>query len=194
MGHATSVPICQKPDCSGSCQTIDYHPADSISVPSGVESNTSDPYDKSEQLDENLNSSAPSVTASASDYNSSSQSDGFESPRMANLPTFESKDGAQSASSTTTAESLRKREFNVAKKIQGGEVTMPIAIVGMGFRFPRGATSLKKLANILLRKQSARTNVPAEQFNVDGLHHPDNDSNGTVSRMPLRDGMTWLTR
>jgi acyl transferase domain-containing protein len=60
--------------------------------------------------------------------------------------------------------------------------TMPIAIVGLGCRLPGGATSPEKLWDLLIRKQSARTETPRERFNIDAFYHPDGDKNGTVSK------------
>lgn len=58
---------------------------------------------------------------------------------------------------------------------------MPIAIVGMGCRFPQDATSPEKLWDMILRKQSARTDIPSDRFNVDAFYHPDSDRNGMMS-------------
>lgn len=57
---------------------------------------------------------------------------------------------------------------------------MPIAVVGMGCRLPGGATSPEKLWQLLERKQSARTEVPADRFNIDAFYHADSDKNGSV--------------
>jgi acyl transferase domain-containing protein len=60
--------------------------------------------------------------------------------------------------------------------------TMPIAIVGIGCRFPDEATSPEKLWDMITRKQSARRETPPERFNINSFNHPDPDRNGTVSR------------
>jgi acyl transferase domain-containing protein len=57
---------------------------------------------------------------------------------------------------------------------------MPIAVVGMGCRFPGDATSPNKLWDLLMRKKSARGEIPADRFNIDAFYHPDGDRNGTV--------------
>jgi hypothetical protein len=71
-------------------------------------------------------------------------------------------------------------------EIHGEDKIMPIAIVGMGCRFPQDATSPENLWDMLLRKQSAQSDVPIERFNVDGFHHPDSDRSGTVSHKSRR--------
>lgn len=58
---------------------------------------------------------------------------------------------------------------------------MPIAIVGMGCRFPQDATSPEKLWDMMLCKRSARTDIPNNRFNVDAFYHPDSVRNGMVS-------------
>jgi hypothetical protein len=62
----------------------------------------------------------------------------------------------------------------------GGEA-IPIAVVGMGCRFPGGASSPEKLWNLIVEKRSARKETPRERFNIDAFYHPDGDKNGTVS-------------
>ncbi|KAI0153141.1 hypothetical protein GGR57DRAFT_146248 [Xylariaceae sp. FL1272] len=58
---------------------------------------------------------------------------------------------------------------------------MPIAIVGIGCRLPGGASSAEKFWDLLLKKQSARSNTPPDRFNVDGFYHPNGDKNGTMN-------------
>jgi Beta-ketoacyl synthase, N-terminal domain len=72
-----------------------------------------------------------------------------------------------------------RREF--AAKLEESDKLMPIAIVGMGCRFPQDATSPERLYDMILRKQSARSDIPSDRFNVDAFYHPDSDRNGMVS-------------
>ena len=58
----------------------------------------------------------------------------------------------------------------------------PIAIVGLGCRFPDNATSPEKFWDLILRKHSARQDVPQDRFNIDAFYHPNADKNGTVSQ------------
>jgi acyl transferase domain-containing protein len=57
----------------------------------------------------------------------------------------------------------------------------PIAIVGLGCRFPGDSTSGDKLWDFLAAKKSARTEVPPDRYNVDAFYHPDANRYGTVS-------------
>jgi hypothetical protein len=68
-----------------------------------------------------------------------------------------------------------------AEKSDMSDKLMPIAIVGMGCRFPQDATSPEKLWDMILRKESGRSDIPSDRFNVDAFYHPDSDRNGMVS-------------
>lgn len=63
----------------------------------------------------------------------------------------------------------------------GEDKCMPIAIVGMGCRFPQEATSPEKLWEMLYNKRHARTEVPKDRFNAEAFYHPDADRSGSVS-------------
>ncbi|RYP39906.1 hypothetical protein DL767_002025 [Monosporascus sp. MG133] len=63
----------------------------------------------------------------------------------------------------------------------GGSGAMPIAIVGIGCRLPGGASSGEKFWDLLIRKQSARSETPPDRFNVDSFYHPDGEKNGTLN-------------
>lgn len=63
--------------------------------------------------------------------------------------------------------------------IAGGEA-MDIAVVGIGCRFPGGASSPEKLWDMVAQKRSARREIPSERFNIDAFYHPNADKNGTV--------------
>lgn len=87
-----------------------------------------------------------------------------------------------SAIGTSTEAVLGPRSVvdGIANEDFGMDKSMPIAIVGMGCRFPQDATSPEKLWNMLYNKQSAKTDVPADRYNVEAFYHPDGDRNGTV--------------
>ncbi|KAL4795761.1 putative hybrid NRPS/PKS enzyme [Aspergillus venezuelensis] len=55
----------------------------------------------------------------------------------------------------------------------------PIAIVGIGCRFPGGANSASKLWELLKDPPDLRTEIPKDRFNADAFHHPDNLHHGT---------------
>ncbi|KAL6710125.1 hypothetical protein ACN47E_009916 [Coniothyrium glycines] len=58
---------------------------------------------------------------------------------------------------------------------------MPIAVIGLGCRFPGDATNGDKLWNFLSEKRSARSDVPSNRYNVDAFYHPDGDRYGTTN-------------
>lgn len=58
----------------------------------------------------------------------------------------------------------------------------PIAIIGMGCRFPDDATSSEKYWAMIMRMHSARREVPSDRFNIDAFYHPNADRNGTVGK------------
>ncbi|KFX95549.1 hypothetical protein O988_05747, partial [Pseudogymnoascus sp. VKM F-3808] len=64
---------------------------------------------------------------------------------------------------------------------EGEDKCMPIAIVGMGCRFPQEATSPEKLWEMLYEKRHARTEVPGDRFNGEGFYHPDGDRSGSMN-------------
>lgn len=57
----------------------------------------------------------------------------------------------------------------------------PLAIVGMGFRLPGEAMSVEGFWDMLSEARCARTKVPKDRYNVDGLYHPSPDRQGGVS-------------
>jgi hypothetical protein len=72
----------------------------------------------------------------------------------------------------------------IANKEIEMDKSMPIAIVGMGCRFPQDATSPEKLWDMLYNKQSAKTDIPTDRFNAEAFYHPDGDRNGAVRETP----------
>jgi acyl transferase domain-containing protein len=57
----------------------------------------------------------------------------------------------------------------------------PIAIVGMGCRFPGDADTPNGFWELLSKGESAWSKVPRNRFNIDGFHHPSSDRGGAVS-------------
>ncbi|MBJ6765277.1 type I polyketide synthase [Myxococcaceae bacterium JPH2] len=57
----------------------------------------------------------------------------------------------------------------------------PIAIIGMGCRFPGGVTTPEQYWRLLSEGRDAITEVPATRWDVDSFHHPDPDAPGRVS-------------
>jgi hypothetical protein len=65
---------------------------------------------------------------------------------------------------------------------QNRDGVMPIAIVGMGCRYPGGATSPEKLWEMCAEQCDAWSAIPKDRFNADEFYHPDPSRNGTVSK------------
>jgi hypothetical protein len=59
--------------------------------------------------------------------------------------------------------------------------SMPIAIVGIGFRGPGEATNVEKLSEMILTGREAWSPIPGERWNNAGFYHPDHSRHGTVS-------------
>jgi acyl transferase domain-containing protein len=61
------------------------------------------------------------------------------------------------------------------------EAKEPIAIIGMGCRFPGGSDSPKKLWDLLKKPYNVATEIPPERFNIDRFYHPDGQHHGTCN-------------
>jgi len=70
------------------------------------------------------------------------------------------------------------RSANVAMENDKQE---PIAIVGMGCRFPGDADTPNGFWELLSKGESAWSKVPRNRFDIDGFHHPSSDRGGAVS-------------
>ncbi|KAI4289981.1 MAG: hypothetical protein L6R35_000743 [Caloplaca aegaea] len=57
----------------------------------------------------------------------------------------------------------------------------PIAIVGMGCRLPGDVRSPLSLWNLLLKQQSAQSEVPAGRWNIDSYYHPNGEKGGSMN-------------
>ena len=62
----------------------------------------------------------------------------------------------------------------------------PIAIIGIGLRFPQEATSAASFWNLLLQQRCTMTEWPKERLNVDAFYHSDKNRNDTVSNRESR--------
>jgi acyl transferase domain-containing protein len=58
---------------------------------------------------------------------------------------------------------------------------MPIAIIGLGGRFPGDASSPERLWELVSEGRSARSEVPKDRFNVDAFYHPHHERQGTLN-------------
>jgi acyl transferase domain-containing protein len=60
------------------------------------------------------------------------------------------------------------------------DACMPIAVIGMGCRFPGDATSPEHLWELLENGRSAWSTFPRDRINIDGFYHPSSDRQGSV--------------
>jgi acyl transferase domain-containing protein len=65
--------------------------------------------------------------------------------------------------------------------VADGPSSMPIAIIGIGLRFPGDGSDPERFWQMLLDARSARSEVPKTRYNVDGFYHPDPDRLGITS-------------
>ncbi|MFG1241400.1 type I polyketide synthase [Xanthobacter sp. V7C-4] len=92
-------------------------------------------------------------------------------------------DRTAGSSATTTERALRairdlRAKVDVLEQRQGE----PVAIVGMGCRFP-GAADLSGFWDLLVRGEDPLGPVPPDRWNIDSLYNPDPQARGrTVSR------------
>ncbi|ESZ93011.1 lovastatin nonaketide synthase [Sclerotinia borealis F-4128] len=61
----------------------------------------------------------------------------------------------------------------------------PIAIIGLAFEFPQGATSEQSFWDMIVEGRSASTEFPSDRLNIDAFYHPDENRPSTI---PLRGG------
>ncbi|CAG8327922.1 unnamed protein product [Penicillium salamii] len=61
------------------------------------------------------------------------------------------------------------------------DASMPIAIVGIGGRFPGEATNPNRLWDMVSNGRSALTEVPKDRFNIDAFYHPHAERQGTMN-------------
>ncbi|PON28957.1 beta-ketoacyl synthase domain-containing protein [Trichoderma gamsii] len=59
---------------------------------------------------------------------------------------------------------------------------VPIAIIGMGCRYPGGANSPEELWNVVSEGRSGWSDVPSDRFNHQAFYHPDPEIPGTINQ------------
>lgn len=62
------------------------------------------------------------------------------------------------------------------------EEPVPIAIIGMGCRYPTGANSPEELWNVVSEGRSGWTDVPSDRFNHKAFYHPDPEAPGAINQ------------
>jgi hypothetical protein len=79
------------------------------------------------------------------------------------------------------------------------DFSCPIAIVGVGCRFPGGASSPERLWEVLSDGQSAWSEFPPDRMNINGFYHPSPERSDGVrcpgeeaERQPA-DSCSWLS-
>ena len=77
---------------------------------------------------------------------------------------------------------IESNQMSLENGVSPKRSDVPIAIVGMGCRFPREATSPEKLWQLCADARSAWSEVPPERWNQDAFYHPDGGRIGAVSR------------
>ncbi|KAJ6030992.1 polyketide synthase [Penicillium herquei] len=65
--------------------------------------------------------------------------------------------------------------------IKAGEQPIPIAVVGMSYRFPGGANSEEALWDMLANGRNAWSEVPKDRMNAEAFYHPDNGRKGSFN-------------
>ncbi|GLI79916.1 putative PKS/NRPS-like protein biosynthetic cluster [Penicillium ochrochloron] len=61
------------------------------------------------------------------------------------------------------------------------DASMPIAVIGMGFRGPGDATDTNKLWQMMRDKREAWSPIPKERWNNKAFYHPDHARYGTIN-------------
>lgn len=65
--------------------------------------------------------------------------------------------------------------------IPSRDKSMPIAVIGMGFRGPADATNVENLWKMILEGREGWKPIPKTKWNNSAFYHPDNARHGTVS-------------
>jgi acyl transferase domain-containing protein/NADPH:quinone reductase-like Zn-dependent oxidoreductase/NADP-dependent 3-hydroxy acid dehydrogenase YdfG/aryl carrier-like protein len=60
------------------------------------------------------------------------------------------------------------------------EITQPVAVIGIGCRFPGGVQDAESYWNFLLEKQCGIVEIPADRWNVDAFYDPEPDARGKM--------------
>jgi acyl transferase domain-containing protein len=60
----------------------------------------------------------------------------------------------------------------------------PIAVVGMGCRFPGDGTDPESLWDMITQGKSAWSEFPKDRMNIESYYHPSGDRQGSVSTIP----------
>lgn len=61
------------------------------------------------------------------------------------------------------------------------DASMPIAVVGMGFRGPGDAKDVNNLWEVIMEQREAWKAIPGERWNNNAFYHPDHARHGTIN-------------
>jgi Beta-ketoacyl synthase, N-terminal domain len=90
--------------------------------------------------------------------------------------------GALSSSRSTNVSAAN---LDIPSILQDDRV-IPIAIIGIGCRFPGDATNPQKLWDMLSDGRSGWSSEPKNRFKMKSFYHPSSETNGSVSIPALR--------
>jgi hypothetical protein len=71
--------------------------------------------------------------------------------------------------------------INTHASISAEDQSMPIAVIGIGCRFPGDATSPDNFWKLISEGRSAHSGIPNDRFNIDAFYHPAGERQGSVS-------------
>lgn len=84
---------------------------------------------------------------------------------------------------TMTSNTFDAASYSVAMPYgydHDNDKSMPIAVVGIGFRGPGDATNAERLWQMILDGREARTPIPQSRWNNGSFYHPDHSRHGAV--------------
>ena len=81
----------------------------------------------------------------------------------------------------TNADDLPPTIASEKEGIMYDDASMPIAIIGIGGRFPGDATNPEKLWDMISKGRNALVEVPKDRFNIDAFYHPHAERHGTMN-------------
>ncbi len=65
-------------------------------------------------------------------------------------------------------------------KSHGHDSDVPIAIIGLAFEFPQGATSVESFWEMIVEGRSASIDFPSDRLNINAFYHPDENRPSSV--------------
>ncbi|PKY01155.1 polyketide synthase [Aspergillus campestris IBT 28561] len=78
---------------------------------------------------------------------------------------------------TTDSQSLQHDDLSILSE----DASMPIAIVGMGFRGPGDAVNVQKLWDLIIEGRETWSKIPDSRWKMESFHHSDYARHGTIN-------------